>query len=316
METTVTNMQNNAKKILILGVTASGKSALAFGLAKTINAEIISVDSMKVYRRMDIGTAKPPAEKQKLISYHLIDVVEPSESFSVDKFLDLTEKTVSDIQGRGKPVVAVGGTAMYIKAMLLGLFDGPGTDETIRNRLKDEVEELGLAPLHQRLQQIDPAAAERIHPNDEKRIVRALEVYELTGKPISSFQKQWEAAQPANDWLVIGLRRDKETESKRINARIRRMIEAGLRDEVAALLAEDKPLSKQAAAAIGYAEMIAHFNGEMELDETVERIKINTRRFAKSQRTWFKTFSNVNWIDIAEDDTVEFVLEKALKLIS
>jgi tRNA dimethylallyltransferase len=141
-------------------------------------------------------------------------------------------------------------------------------------------------------------------------------VYELTGKPISSFQKQWEDAQPATDWLVIGLRREKEVESQRMNLRVKRMMDAGLVDEVAALLAEEKPLSKQAAAAIGYAEMIAHLNGEMDLDETIERIKINTRRFAKSQRTWFKTFQNVNWIDIAEDDTVETVLKKTLKIIS
>jgi tRNA dimethylallyltransferase len=302
-------------KILILGVTASGKSALAFELSKTINAEIISVDSMKVYRRMDIGTANPPQEKQKLIPYHLIDVVEPSEAFSVDRFLDMTEQATVDIQGRGKPVIAVGGTAMYIKALLYGLFEGPGTDEAIRNRLQKTAEETGLGPLHQKLIEVDPVAAERIHPNDQKRIVRALEVYELTGKPISSFQKQWEDTQPASDWRVIGLRREKEIESQRINLRIKRMMEAGLLDEVTALLAEDKPLSPQAAAAIGYAEMIAHLKGEMDLDETVERIKINTRRFAKSQRTWFKTFRNVNWIDITEDDTAVTVLNKTLKLI-
>ena len=303
-------------KILILGVTASGKSALAFELSKTLGAEIISVDSMKVYRRMDIGTAKPPLQKQKPIPYHLIDVVEPSEAFSVDRFLDMTEQAVSDIHSRGKPVVAVGGTAMYIKALLYGLFDGPGTDADIRDRLKAEAAEVGLAQLHHRLTAIDPTAAGRIHPNDEKRIVRALEVYELTGRPISSFQKQWEDTQPASDWLVIGLRREKEVESQRMNLRVKRMMEAGLVEEVTALLDEEKPLSKQAAAAIGYAEMIAHLNGEMDLDETIERIKINTRRFAKSQRTWFKTFQNVNWIDIAEDDTVETVLKKTLKIIS
>jgi tRNA dimethylallyltransferase len=303
------------RKILILGVTASGKSTLAFELSKTLGAEIISVDSMKVYRRMDIGTAKPPLEKRNQIPYHLIDVVEPSEAFSVDRFLDMTEQATVDIQGRGKPVVAVGGTAMYIKALLYGLFDGPGTDEAIRNRLQQSAEETGLGPLHQQLTKVDPIAAERIHPNDQKRIVRALEVYELTGQPISSFQKQWEDAYPADDWLVIGLRRPKEIESQRINLRIKRMMEAGLLDEVSALLAEDTPLSKQAAAAIGYAEMIAHLNGEMDLEETVERIKINSRRFAKSQRTWFKTFPDVNWIDVTEDDTVESVLERSLNII-
>lgn len=309
-------MENSKPKILILGVTASGKSALAFELSKTINAEIISVDSMKVYRRMDIGTAKPPQEKQKLIPYHLIDVVEPSEAFSVDRFLGMTQQATVDIQGRGKPVVAVGGTAMYIKALLYGLFDGPGTDDAIRNRLQKSAEETGLGPLHQKLVEVDPVAAERIHPNDQKRILRALEVYELTGKPISSFQKQWDNTQRASDWLVIGLRREKEIESQRMNLRIKRMMEAGLVDEVTALLAEEKPLSPQAAAAIGYAEMITHLKGEMELDETVERIKINTRRFAKSQRTWFKTFRDVNWIDITEDDTVETVLRQTLEILN
>ena len=309
-------MSNNSKKFLILGVTASGKSTLAFELAKAIEAEIISVDSMKVYRRMDIGTAKPSAERRKQMVYHLIDVVEPSEAFSVDKFLDLTEQAIDDIQGRGKSVVAVGGTAMYIKALLFGLFEGPGSDEEIRTRLQKSANEVGLEPLHLKLQEVDPEAAERIHPNDEKRIIRALEVYEITGKPISFFQKQWEAEHPSGDWTVIGLRREKELESQRMNARVKKMIEAGLVDEVKGLLGEEQPLSKQAAAAIGYAEMIAHLGGKMELDETVEKIKINTRRFAKSQRTWFKTFRNVHWIDITEDDTVETVLDRALELVA
>ncbi len=169
-------------KILILGVTASGKSSLAFELAKTLDAEIISVDSMKVYRRMDVGTAKPPRQKRQVMKYHMIDVVEPSEAFSVDQFLDLTERAVADIQSRNKPVVAVGGTAMYIKALLHGLFEGPGSDETIRTRLKARGDTEGFAELHKRLVAIDPEAGERIHPNDEKRIIRALEVFELTGK--------------------------------------------------------------------------------------------------------------------------------------
>jgi tRNA dimethylallyltransferase len=308
-------MHSETQKILILGVTASGKGALAFELARALGAQIVSVDSMKVYRRMDIGTAKPPLGKRHIVPHHLIDVVEPSEPFSVDRFLDLTGQAIADIQGRGRPVVAVGGTAMYIKALLYGLFEGPGSDEAIRSRLRKSIRELGLGPLHQKLAAVDPVAAGRIHTNDEKRIVRALEVYELTGTPISQLQKQWEDAHPNSDWCVIGLRRDKETESRRMNARVKKMMDDGLVEEVRSLLAEDKPLSKQASAAIGYAEMIAHLNGEMELTGTVEKIKINTRRFAKSQRTWFKTFRNVNWIDIAESDTVKTVLDEVLKII-
>jgi tRNA dimethylallyltransferase len=305
-------MPQKPSKILILGVTASGKGALAFELAQKLGAEIISVDSMKVYRRMDIGTAKPPRQKRQVLPYHLIDVAEPSEAFSVDRFLDLAQKAASDIQNRNKPIVAVGGTAMYIKALLYGLFEGPGTDESIRNRLKNEAAAEGLAELHKRLTAADPIAAGRIHPNDEKRIIRALEVYELTGRPISTFQTQWDDA-PDAGWCVIGLRREKETENRRMNARVKRMIDEGLRDEVAGLLAEEKPLSKQAAAAIGYAEMIAHLKGQMPLDETVEKIKINTRRFAKSQRTWFKTFQNIHWLDITETDTVQTILAQTLR---
>ena len=301
----------NRNRILILGVTAGGKGKMAFELAKKVNAEIISIDSMKVYRRMNIGTAKPSKEVQKQVNYHLIDVVEPSESFSVDAFLSLTEQAVKDIEAKGKPVVAVGGTAMYIKALLHGIFDGPSTDDNIRRQLKQQISELGLAELHKKLTLVDPAAAERIHPNDEKRIIRALEVYELTGKPISDFQQQF-SAEPKDDWLVIGLQREKTDASHRINNRVKKMIELGLVDEVKALLAEPNPLSMQARCAIGYAEIIDYLAGKETLENSIEQIKINTRRFAKAQRTWFKTFRFVNWLDISENDTAEQVLERAM----
>jgi tRNA dimethylallyltransferase len=301
-------------KILILGVTAGGKGKLAFELAKKLDGEIISVDSMKVYRRMDIGTAKPSKERLTEIKHHLVDVVEPSESFSVDTFLNLTEQAVKDIQSRNKPVIAVGGTAMYIKAMLYGIFDGPGTDENIRKNLKEQIALVGLEELHKKLTSVDPDAASRIHQNDEKRIIRALEVYELTGKPISSFQNQF-SAEPKNDWLVIGLQRGKEDASHRINMRIKKMVEMGLVDEVKSLLAEEKPLSMQAKCAIGYAEIINHLEGKDTLENAIEQIKINTRKFAKAQRTWFKTFRFTNWLNLEPDDTVEQVLDRALKLL-
>jgi tRNA dimethylallyltransferase len=302
-------------KILILGVTAVGKGTLAFELAKRFDAEIISIDSMKVYRRMDIGTAKPSAEQRKQVPYHLLDVVEPSESFSVDRFLELTAQTAEKIQSAGKTVIACGGTAMYIKAMLYGLFDGPACDPAIRKRLKAEIETLGLGELHKRLAAVDPQAGNRIHPNDEKRIVRALEVYELTGKPISELQRQWSAPMPDN-WFVIGLRRPKEAESKRINLRVKRMMEQGLLEEVKSLLVEPAPLSQQARVAIGYAEMIEYLEGKLSLDDAVEKVKINTRKLAKAQRTWFKTFGNVHWLDIAAEASDETILGEAVSLLS
>ncbi len=303
----------SAKMILILGVTASGKGRLAFELARRLGGEIVSIDSMKVYRRMDIGTAKPSADIRQRVRHHMIDVVEPSESFSVGLFHDRAWAAIEDMRSRGKPVVAVGGTALYIKALLYGLFEGPGSDEQVRAELRARAEREGFAKLHWELARVDPEAADRINANDAKRIIRALEVYRLTGKPISSFQKQFDAERPSHDWLVIGLRREKALESRRINARVKTMIEMGLVEEVRSLLAEESPLSQQARSAIGYAEIIGHLQGRLPLDETVEQIKKNTRRLAKGQRTWFKTFREVNWIDVEAEESFEGVLAQAEK---
>ena len=300
--------------ILILGVTASGKGKLAFALAKSLGAEIISIDSMKVYRRMDIGTAKPPKENRDQIPYHLIDVVEPSESFSVARFLELAQDAIDDIKKRGKYVVAVGGTALYIKSLLYGLFEGPGADEQIRDQLKTQAQAEGLDKLYEQLKTIDPDAAAKISANDPRRIIRALEVYKLTGKPISAFQQQWDA-NASQDWTIIGLRREKSEENKRINARVKKMIDSGLVDEVKQLLAEPKPLSKQARSAIGYAEIINHLAGQITLDDAIELIKKNSRKLAKAQRTWFKTFKNVQWLDLAPDETVDSLLARAKEIL-
>ena len=304
--------------VLILGVTASGKGQLAFGLAESLGAEIISIDSMKVYRRMDIGTGKPPKEAREKIPYHLIDVVEPSESFSVGTFLELANDAIVQIKSRKRPIIAVGGTALYIKALLYGLFEGPGTDEQIRAQLRARVETEG-AELYRELAEIDPAAAGRISPNDTKRIIRALEVYKITGKPISSLQKQFNAEKPLRDWTIIGLRREKAEENKRINARVKKMISAGLVDEVQFLLAEESAkggLSKQARCAIGYAEIIDYLSGRTSLEDATELIKKNTRRLAKNQRTWFRTFKNVNWLDIESEESGEKILSRAKELLS
>jgi len=305
----------NTNRLLILGVTASGKGRLAFDLAESLDAEIISIDSMKVYRRMDVGTAKPSRQVRERIKYHLIDVVEPSESFSVGRFLDLAYEVMEQIESRGNRIVAVGGTALYIKALLYGLFDGPGSDKQIRAELEAEAQAGGQGELYQRLKEIDPAAAERISQQDLKRIIRALEVYKLTGKPISSFQQQFDAEKPLHNWTIVGLRREKTVESGRINQRVKKIIAAGLVDEVKALLAEEKPLSKQARCAIGYAEIIDYLNGKTNLEEATELIKKNTRRLAKGQRTWFKTFKDVNWLDVAADETSEEILSQAKGVI-
>ena len=305
----------NTKMVLILGVTASGKGQLTFRLAERIGAEIISIDSMKVYRRMDIGTAKPPQQARQRIKYHLIDIVEPSDSFSVGTFLKLAYDAIEQIKSRNKPIIAVGGTALYIKALLYGLFKGLGLEDSKFEIQNSKFKARAAAELHRELSKIDPTAADRIHPNDTKRIIRALEVYELTGKPISSLQQQFTAEKTLHNWIIIGLRREKTDTNSRINKRVKKIIAAGLVDEVKSLLAEDKPLSRQARCAIGYAEIIDYLKVQMSLEDATERIKKNTRRLAKNQRTWFKTFKNVNWLDIDAEEPAEKILNHTVTLL-
>jgi len=291
--------------LLIMGCTASGKGKLAYELARRLGGEILSIDSMKVYRRMDIGTAKPSAANRLAVKHHLIDVVEPSESFSLGRYVELADQAVRQIQQAGRPVIAAGGTAMYIRGLLEGVFDGPPADLELRKRLRQQAESESLESLHQRLARVDAVTAQRVHPNDLKRIVRALEVYELTGQPISSFQQQFRSGKYRQDWKLIYLYRDKEEGNRRINQRVRRMIEEGLVEEVKGLLTEPTGLSPQAAQAVGYAEIIEHLHRRLKLDEAIEQIKINTRRFAKSQRTWFRSFVGVNRFEVgAEEDAV------------
>ena len=304
-----------ARVHFILGCTASGKGPVARELARRLGGQIVSVDSMKVYRRMDIGTAKPDAQARAEIPHHCIDIVEPDEHFSVARYVEHADRAIEQTASAGDVVLAVGGTALYTKALAEGLFDGPGADPQLRARLQARAEREGPAALHAELAGVDPQAARRIHPNDEKRIIRALEVYELTGEPISALQRQWGSSARRHDCAFVGLRRDRLDINARINARVKRMVQQGLRDEVAGLLAEPAGLSPQAAQALGYAEMIDHLRGRCSLDEAVEGIKINTRPFAKRQRTWFRRFRNVNWIDVQPDAPPASVAEAAMEYI-
>ncbi|MFH0983107.1 MAG: tRNA (adenosine(37)-N6)-dimethylallyltransferase MiaA [Planctomycetota bacterium] len=293
----------------IFGCTGCGKGALGGVLAERLDAEIVSVDSMKVYRRMDLGTAKPSPSVRARIPYHLLDVAEPSEEFSVARYVALADQALRAIHARGRPVLAVGGTALYIKALSEGLFEGPSADAAVRARLKERAAQIGSAGLHAELRAVDPVAADRIHPNDLRRIVRALEVYELTGAPISALQTQWDAQRTLYDCAFIGLRRTLEDQNHRTNLRVRRMIDAGLVDEVRSLLAEDPPPGHTARQAMGYAQIIAYLGGKVSLADAGENIKINTRQLAKSQRTWFKRFRQVHWIDLQPEASVEEVAE-------
>ena len=299
----------------IIGCTASGKGSLGRELARRLVGQIVSVDSMKIYRRMDIGTAKPSQAVRAEIPHHCIDIVEPSESFSVAQFVEHADRAVGEIVAAGALPLAVGGTSLYIKALSEGLFEGPSADERTRRNLRARAAAEGLSALHAELAGVDPEAAARIHPNDERRIVRALEVYHATGTPITALQRQWDSGQRRYEAVFIGLRRDKADQGRRINLRAKMMLDAGLADEVAALLAEPGGLSGQAAQAVGYAELIDYIKGLCSLDEAFEQIKINTRRLAKKQRTWHRRFAGVTWFDAAPDETPEALAARVIEAI-
>jgi tRNA dimethylallyltransferase len=292
--------------LAIIGATASGKSELALRLARKVGGEILSVDSMQIYRGMNIGTAKATEEQRREVRHHLIDVADPNEVFSAARFVELADGTIAEAKS---PLIATGGTPMYFKTLFEGLFEGPGADEQVRQRLRA----LSGAELHERLKRVDPAAAARIHPGDNKRLIRALEVFELTGKPISSLQREWEQDRPARHRTIwIGLTWDREELNRRINARVKEMIAAGWVEEVRGLLAKYCALSKTAAEATGYAELIDHVSGRIKLDDAVEQIKIATRQLARRQMKWFRRFRDVHWLDGRE--AVERNIEAALTL--
>jgi tRNA dimethylallyltransferase len=279
--------------IVILGPTASGKSALAMSLAEKWGAEILSVDSMQVYRGMDIGTAKPTVSERRRVRHHLIDLVDPNESFAVSEFVTRADAVIADAAQRGVRLIVTGGTPLYYKALFEGLFEGPGADVEIRTRLNEQP----LEQLYDRLTRIDPESASRIHRNDRKRLVRALEVFELTGRPISSFQSDWSRGQMRHQADWYGLMWEKDELNRRINLRVKQMIESGWLDETRDLLQRFGQLSKTASEATGYQELIDVLTGKASLDDAVEQIKIATRQLARRQMKWFRRWSQVRWLN-------------------
>jgi tRNA dimethylallyltransferase len=302
-------MTGDRPLLVLIGPTASGKSALATALARKCGAEILSVDSMQIYESMNIGTAKPSLAERREIVHHLLDWVRPDESFSAARFVELADAVIADAASRRAPLIAVGGTPLYFQALFKGLFDGPAADETLRKELRA----LGDEELHAQLTQADPIAAARISPADRKRAIRALEVFRLSGKTISSLQQQWQSDHPPRHRAIwIGLAWERDALNRRINARVKEMLEAGWVEEVANLLREYPELSKTASQATGYHELIAHLRGEATLADSIEQIKIATRQLARRQMKWFKRFPAVHWL--SGDAPLEHNLEAALRL--
>lgn len=281
----------------LVGPTASGKSALAVEVAERIGAEILSLDSMALYRGMEIGTAKPSAEARRRVPHHLLDVAEPHEAFSAGRYLQEAERAIADVVARRRRPLFVGGTALYLKALTEGFFDGPEADWEIRHRLKAEAARLGAPALHDRLRHVDPHAAAAIHPNDLRRIVRALEVCELTGRPVSGQRSQFGRPSARYECVIAGIRRGRADLHRRINRRVDAMFAAGLVEEVRGLLGDPRGVSHAASQFVGYQEVIAHLSGECTREEAAERVKARTRQFAKRQLSWFRKFPQIRWVD-------------------
>lgn len=293
--------QADISKILVIcGPTASGKSNLAVRLAQVLDAEIVNADSMQIYRGLTIGTAKPSLEQQCQIRHHLIDVIDPDQQFSAADYSVAADEAIRDIQLRGKRVVIVGGTGLYIRALVHGLVDSPGGGGDIRQSLQEEADRSGKAAMLEKLQLVDPELAATLHPNNLVRIIRALEVYRLTGIPLSNFQKQHAFAQRRYDTLHIGISADRRILYQRIDERVEQMLSDGLINEVTRLLHAGYSRDLKALRSIGYKEIAAYLHGEIPLEEAVRLIKRNTRHYAKRQLTWFKADPDILWFEYPE----------------
>jgi tRNA dimethylallyltransferase len=328
----------------LTGPTASGKTQVGIELALRMGAEIISLDSMAIYQGLDIGTAKPSAADQSRVPHHLLDLVPPTEEFSLSQYIDAAHAAIAEIRGRGRQVLFVGGTPLYLKSLLRGVYQGPPADWDFRRQIEEELKSLPLAALHERLQVIDPLLAAKLHPNDKRRIIRGLEVFKLTGQRLSHLQTQFDEAQPAGAAKVFVLTWPREVLHHRIDARVEQMFAAGLVEEVRGLLAKYGPLSRTAMQAVGYAEVVGWVQSAPAdadprganvtprddfaagnvapawvvardgLDPLyaacVELVKNRTHQFARRQETWFRSLSECRFVEMNADQTPAEVAER------
>lgn len=285
--------EKKIKLLVLSGPTGSGKTELAVRLAEQIGGEIVNADSMQVYRGMDIGTAKPPAEALARVAHHLLDIVSPELNFTASDFRREAAAAIADINGRGLKAVVVGGTGLYIRALLEGLVDSPTGDPELRLQFA----ELTGEELLRRLFLVDPETASRLHRNDRVRIIRALEVFSQTGRPISSFRSEHAFSGAYYDTLKIAIKVERQELYRRIDQRVEQMLQDGLVDEVRTLVASGYRRESKALGSIGYKEISAYLAGETALDAAVDLIKRDTRRYAKRQMTWFSKENDINWLE-------------------
>lgn len=293
--------------VAVVGCTASGKTGLSLDLAEALGAEIVNTDAMQVYRGMDVGTAKLPVEERRGIPHHLLDLLDVTEPLTVAEFQGRARGVITRLRGSGVTPVLVGGSALYTRA-IVDRFEFPGTDDGVRARWEAELEAVGPAELHRRLAEQDPDAAGRILPDNGRRIVRALEVVELTGKPFSASLPQLQYADPAT--VQIGLAIDRPALDRRIEQRVEAMFAAGLVEEVDRLLGEGLATGRTASRAIGYREVAAYLAGEMGLDQARERTVVATRQFARRQDAWWRKDPRIAWVPYDAPDRLEQALAR------
>jgi tRNA dimethylallyltransferase len=303
----------------LTGPTASGKTNLSLALAQELNAEIISLDSMAIYRGMDIGTAKPSLAERAVVPHHLIDLRDPHEEFSVAQYRDLVTQLVQELLAVGKTPLFVGGTPLYLKALLRGFFHGPPADWNFRNEQAARAQSQGLDQLYAQLQSIDAGSAQRIMPNDERRIIRALEVWHLTGRTMTDWQQEFDQATPAAQCRVFVLDWPRAMLHERINQRVVQMFEQGLVAETTKILQNPHGLGRTAAQAVGYHEVIDYLAQRTTLDQAIALTQARTRQFAKRQLTWFRGLSECRWLarspDISEETLLAQILEQGRSVV-
>lgn len=296
--------------LILTGPTAVGKTALSIELAKILGGEIISADSMQIYRKMDIGSAKISQEEMDSVVHHMIDVVDPDEDFSVADFHDMASQIISDIHKRGKLAIVTGGTGLYLNSLVYDMdFGGTNSDPSIRKDLEEILNDKGKDYLYRLLQDLSPEAAKRIHPNNTKRVIRAIEIYK-TGGDMGDFSNDLKY-NPKFDAKIIVLNRDRSILYDRINQRVDMMFDMGLLDEVKGLHQMGYTSQMQSMKGIGYKEVLEYFDGKMTLEESIDILKQGTRRYAKRQITWFKRYENALWLDLDKvtelDDQIEAI---------
>ncbi|MEI2280122.1 tRNA (adenosine(37)-N6)-dimethylallyltransferase MiaA [Paenibacillus polysaccharolyticus] len=298
-------VEKKPKLLVLVGPTAVGKTRLSIELAQAFNCEIISGDSMQVYREMDIGTAKITTEEMKGIPHHLIDIHEPEYPYSVAEFQESCTRLIPEIHARGKLPFIVGGTGLYVESVCYGFqFSDSGSDEAFREEQFSYAQQHGAQALHDRLREVDPASADRLHANDQRRIVRALEIFHLTGEKWSE-QLAVQKKESPYDLLIIGLTMDRQKLYARVEERIDLMIEQGLVDEVKALLERGVARGHISMQGLGYKEIAAYLQGEVSWDAAVEWLKRDTRRFAKRQLSWFRHMKDIQWVDMTDTENFE-----------